>query len=155
MFSTGAFSACLVRQISPSSASILSQSRTGGQPGNDNDNSPLTVVRHTGHDDCVWFFLVLTETSDAIERPMVIVNRIYQARMFFVAEFLHVQVQKRLPLDLWRLLLPRSHSEVEAIQTSAIQFTGKRYRGFFLEENKGKAFFQSQPLNLSRILISY
>ena len=32
VFSSGAFSACLVRQISPSSASILSQSRTGGHP---------------------------------------------------------------------------------------------------------------------------
>ena len=143
MFSSGAFSACLVRQISPSSASILSQSRTGGQPGyfeyyrSFNDN----ILRLTGYDDCVGFFLILTETSDTLKRVVVIVNRVQQAGMFLVTEFLHVQIKQGFPLHLRRFLLPWSNSEVEPIETGTVKLTGKRNRGFFFEENEGKPFF--------------
>ena len=95
----------------------------------------------TGHDDCVRFFLILTKTSNTIERPVVIVNRIEQFRMFLMTELLHVQVQKGLPLHFWRLFLSWSYSEVEAIETGTIQLTGQRNWGFFFEENKGKTFF--------------
>ena len=147
VFSSGAFSACLVRQISPSSASILSQSSTRGQPRIDFNNENYRVyIKYywcwlTGHDDCVRFFLILTKTSNTIERPVVIVNRIEQFRMFLMTELLHVQVQKGLPLHLWRLFLSWSYSEVEAIETGTVQLTGKRNRGFFFEENEGKSFF--------------
>lgn len=80
----------------------------------------------TGHDDCVRFFLILTKTSNTIERPVVIVNRIEQFRMFLMTELLHVQVQKGLPLHFWRLFLSWSYSEVEAIETGTIQLTGQR-----------------------------
>ena len=130
VFSSGAFSACLVRQISPSSASILSQSRTGGHPAHFqnivNQSISEDVLRLTVYDDCVGFFLILTETSDTLKRVVVIVNRVQQAGMFLVTEFLHVQVQQGLPLHLRGFLLPWSNSEVEPIETGTVKFTGKR-----------------------------
>ena len=54
VFSSGAFSVCLVRVISPSSASILFQSRTGGQPGILNSIHIFwTTLKVTWNYDCV------------------------------------------------------------------------------------------------------